>query len=135
MSLLLPTSKLMLRILVLATTVYNRVEYTAPARKAAPACKSGSGCSCLVSAGFGGRAWRQFALAGMAYCVALLACDCSTVVLVCVKPILSPTSPAKWQALISKARRSDFLNLASLSDEGVVAQGRETSADGGAAVC
>lgn len=101
---------------------HNRVEYTVPARKAAPACKSGSGCSCLVSAGFGGRAWRQLALAGMAYCVALLACDCSTALLVCVKPMLSPTSPAKWQAcfaLIGKACRTDLIKHSHLSDEGV----------------
>lgn len=66
----------------------------APARKAAPACKSGSGCSCLTDTAFGGRACRQFAFAGRAYCVALLACDCSTGLLLCGEPMLSPTSPA-----------------------------------------
>lgn len=117
--------QLMLQILKLCS--HDRVEYTAPARNAAPACKSGSGCSCLVSAGFGGRAWRQLAFAGKAYWVALLACDCSTVLLVCIEPMLSPTSPAKWQAchtdLIAKAYSTGLIKPGrSLSDEGAVAQ-------------
>lgn len=69
------------RILAHVDFVHSRLMHNIPAKNAAPACKSGSGCSCLMLAAFGGRACRQLPFAGVNCCAAFAVCECSTALL------------------------------------------------------